>query len=295
MWLELRTWLKRSLFFILWKLGLREPTYLPIVLQNWPSLDRRDRKNKNPWRSTAWVNHVTGKGPQDCVNNHVSPLLALISNAPSRRDILVLDIGGGSGETFRCVRSNVSEDVLPRVRWKVIDGGPLLDAGRVMHNSEVDRNQLEFIDFSETWDTPVRQKDTLTIVFISGTVHYIEEPQKFLGDICKKVSPDYFLITRLPIHVDAPNLAYAIQNVRVGRRTVGRAAVAMFPPQVIESWMADMGYSTVVVEGLLEHEPPSQGYFEAGCDNHDYEDIKLTALMFSKSSNVANTPSWKGL
>jgi putative methyltransferase (TIGR04325 family) len=190
---------------------------------------------------------------------------------------LIFDIGGGCGETYRCLNPKLSPEQLSKFLYLIVDSGPLVVMGREIHKHDA---QVDFLDYVEEADWPHKYVDSENSLFMSSVLHYVPHPEAFLSGIISNLRPENIFISRFPVHLDARNIAFGIQNVKLGSNVVGHAVVNLFPSGWLESWLTNQGFELSSAEGF---DGPSQAYFEAGCNWPIYIDVKLVSYHFKKA------------
>ena len=270
---------RKRVLTLLWKLRIRKPVYNPQVFQRWEDAFASIDVDSSPWSNSAWIRFVLDKGTEG-ENYHTRAFTKILAKVSDFTKFQIWDVGGGSGETYRVVKNSFAAKELDPPSWVVIDSGPLVREGEAWAERE-EISSIKFIDYelSPNWLQSEEQKPDL--VLVSSTLHYMHNPLGFLKTLVANVSPDFIVLTRLPLHENAPTIRFGVQNVRVALRNLGQATVALIPPRQLLNEMKELGYE--IRESTSKDCLPLQNYFEVGCSDSTYEDVRLHAIAFQKS------------
>ncbi|GEM_PF-2312088 len=143
------------------------------------------------------------------MQRHLYPLKNIISKK-IKKEIKILDIGGGFGDNYMILRDAIGFKS-PDVSYTVIDNNLSCELGRSI-----------FPDCRFLTEIPDEEFDVAIII---GTLQYIPEWKKFLGDLNKKV--DCIYIARTPVRNDGDTF-YTQQAVcpALGASTLKKVGLA---------------------------------------------------------------------
>jgi putative methyltransferase (TIGR04325 family) len=118
-------------------------------------------------------------------------MLAMAVGMASRRGtpVRVLDFGGGCGLHYHCIRALVPGVA---VRWSVVETPTM--AGRAAATFHDDS-----LSFVTSVEDGVRNLGGCDIVYASGSLPYVADPEETLRQLLAPASP-FFVLARFPIH-----------------------------------------------------------------------------------------------
>lgn len=267
---------KRPAIKLLTKLNLFTPMYEPMIFFNRTFAELSISEASNPWLSPSWVEHSLSKSSEGCLNIHNSQLLSFMKSYLPKERHLIFDIGGGCGETYRCLKTKLSQAHWRNFSYVIVDSGPLVEKGKHSHMHDT---QVNFLDFQEDIGWQDKYAASENSLFLSSVLHYISQPEAYISSIISALSPTNIFITRFPVHLEAKDVAFGMQNVKLKRKVAGQAVVSLFPSGWVEALLSNEGYEVISTEGL---EGPNQAYFEAGCESPIYSKVKVLAYHFRR-------------
>lgn len=258
------------------KLNYFTPMYIPTIFSDRTMAEISISESSSPWASSSWVEHSLRKSSEGCLSIHNSQLLSFMKSYLPKEKHLIFDIGGGCGETYRCLKPKMSQAQWRNFSYVIVDSGPLVEKGKVSHLHDT---QVSFLDYQEDRRWQDKYVDSENSLVFSSVLHYVAQPEAFISSMISTLSPHNIFITRFPVHLDAKDVAFGVQNVKLGRKVAGQAVVSLLPSGWVEALLSNLGYEVISTEGL---DGPNQAYFEAGCDSQIYLKVKLLAYHFRR-------------
>lgn len=285
--------LLRSLTKLLRRSFIITPNILPSFDPNiYYSLNEINQVHlvEQPWDNLNWIRHVQDSLDKACeVRNetvHHEMILNIISFCKAlypSMNINVFDIGGGTGLFYPVVREMFSDN-WHNINWIVVDSTANIVIGK---QKFIGDQQIIFCDSEKFKELSYDKQNSISILNISSTLHYILEWEKFLEQIISELNPQAVAITRVPTCIDATHQAYAIQHITTCYGYCGFTKVVLFSSGSIENKMNSLGFIRSS-QPKIDH---SISHFDHGCIDKSYEEMQCVAYSFIRRDYSFNSQS----
>jgi putative methyltransferase (TIGR04325 family) len=163
-------------------------------------------QDQNPWKSEPWISGNISKlnnikeghfllhrlnhdGIAD--QSHILIPALLLNTLSHKRNINILDFGGGTGFTYFAMKDYLSNS--SNVSWKVFDpNDDLYSVGMKYVEQRAARGLVDNVQFLN--DLP---EGAIDVVHSASTIQYIDDYEGLLLFLLDKYQPTHFLVTRL--------------------------------------------------------------------------------------------------
>ena len=195
----------------------------------------------NPFADVAFLLHSVelhkNLSSPDFMNSYANYFLVatILNRLSARPSLKILDVGGGIGDNFQCISSNIA---LQRdaIEYTIVDNDHLCRLGESFYKNKrlkpLFRNKIP--------------RDRYDFSCIIGTLQYINEWEAFIDDVAS-LTTDTIFISRTPVR-DQGQSFFTVQSIcpafgPFSYRKIGEAAVNIFSEVTLDRKLLDAGFA----------------------------------------------------